>query len=118
MSIHIPKTDEELLSQCEMETFRSSGPGGQNVNKRETAVRLRHEPTGLVVSCQEERSQYRNRQLALEKLREKLKRKNRRKKKRIPTKMPRNVREKIRNSKKRRSRKKDLRKNPPIPKDY
>jgi len=56
----------------EFEAFRSSGPGGQNVNKVETAVRIKHKPTGLVVSAQSERSQERNRERALEILRAKL----------------------------------------------
>ena len=68
----VPGSDEDLLAECEVETFRSSGPGGQNVNRRETAVRLRHLPTGIVVVCQKERSQYRNKQIALRNLREKL----------------------------------------------
>jgi len=67
-----PSSDEDLLAECEVETFGSSGPGGQNVNKRDTAVRLRHTPTGIVVTCQRERSQYRNKQIALEELRKKL----------------------------------------------
>ena len=110
--IILPELDEDLLRECEVETFRSSGPGGQHVNKTESAVRLRHLPSGIVVSSQQERSQHRNKALCLQKLREKAALLNYRRPKRVPTRVPRSAKNRTLEEKARRSQIKRLRSKP------
>ena len=66
------RTLDELSQECVAEAFHASGPGGQGVNTADSAVRMRHVPTGIVVVSRESRSQYRNRQICLQKIREEL----------------------------------------------
>ena len=110
--ILLPESDEDLLRECEIETFRSSGPGGQHVNKTESAVRLRHLPSGVVVTSQQERSQYRNKAICLERLRQKVSELNYRPPKRVRTRVPRSAKNRTLEEKARRSKIKRLRRKP------
>lgn len=112
--IILPESDEELLRECEVDTFRSSGPGGQHVNKTESAVRLKHQPSGLVVTSQQERSQHRNKAICLEKLRAKVERLNYRPAKRVPTRVPRSAKNRTLEEKARRANVKRLRSKPSV----
>ena len=110
--ITLPESDEDLLRECDVETFRSSGPGGQHVNKTESAVRLKHRPSGVVVISRQERSQYRNKAIWLERLRKKVAQLNYRPAKRIPTRVPRSAKNRTLEEKARRSQIKRLRSKP------
>ncbi len=76
---------ETLEREVLVETFRASGPGGQHVNKTQSALRLTHPPSGVVVTSQDSPSQWRNRETAFERLVAQLRRLNHVPKKRIPT---------------------------------
>ena len=109
----IPPSDAELLRQCRVETFRSGGKGGQHQNTTDSGVRLVHEPTGVRSTSRSERSQHRNKTIALERLRRKLERRNERVAPRIPTRPPEGERRKRLKAKRRRGRLKELRRRPP-----
>ena len=110
--ILLPESDEDLLRECEIDTFRSSGPGGQHVNKTESAVRLKHLPSGLIVTSREERSQHQNKALCIRKLREKVAQLNHRPALRVPTRVPRSSKNRTLEEKARRSQLKRLRSRP------
>ncbi len=87
-------TDRRVLErEVRVETFRASGPGGQHLHKTESAVRLTHPPSGVVVTASDTRSQARNRTIAFERLIARLKRLNTPRKRRIATRPTRSSRE-------------------------
>jgi len=65
----VPETDDALLGECRVDVFRATGPGGQGVNTTDSAVRLTHLPTGIVVVCRRQRSQLRNKEECVARLR-------------------------------------------------
>lgn len=82
-----------LEREVRVDTYRASGPGGQHVNRTESAVRLTHAPSGVVVTAMENRSQIRNREIAFERLAQKLRALNRVPKARKATRVSRAVKE-------------------------
>ena len=102
-------TIEIKESDLKIEFYRGSGPGGQHRNVTDSAVRIRHLPTGIVAQASENRSQARNREMAMKRLEAALARRERRIKKRVPTKVPSGEKNKRLVEKKQRSRTKQLR---------
>lgn len=96
---------EKLRRECDVTTFRAGGPGGQHRNVTDSAVRLKHLPTGIIVIGRSHRSQHRNLADALERLAGRLEARERarRRKRRIPTRKSRAVRERERAAKKHRA---------------
>lgn len=110
--IFLPEDDDELLDQCKVESYRSSGSGGQHVNVTDSAVRITHLPTGIVIYSQKGRSQYHNKKECVKKLREVVEKLNYRKPKRIPTQISKATKEKNKIKKIKETKKKLLRKKP------
>jgi protein subunit release factor B len=106
----IPESDRALLAECDVQVFRGTGPGGQGVNTTDSAVRLRHRPTGIVVTCRRERSQYLNKKTCLARLRERIADAQHVDPQRIPTRKSRAVKRAMVDSKRVAARKKSLRK--------
>lgn len=101
---------DNLIKETKVFFYRSAGPGGQRKNKKETAVRLHHVPTGIKAIATEFRSQIDNKKLALHRLKKKLLELTKKRKKRIPTNISQGLKEEIFKQKKLRSNKKQLRK--------
>lgn len=112
-SISVPDDDDALLAECDVQTFRAGGKGGQHQNTTDSGVRLVHRPSGLRVESRSHRSQHRNRQAALARLRARLEDLNRDDPERIPTRVPPREKRRRLDDKKRRSRVKKLRRPPP-----
>jgi peptide chain release factor 2 len=112
--ITIPDDDDALLAECRVETFRAGGKGGQHQNTTDSGVRLVHRPSGIRVESRRERSQHRNRQIALERLRAKLEALVHEDAPRVPTRVPAREKRRRLENKRQRGRLKKLRKPPEV----
>lgn len=103
---------EELEKEVEVTVYQASGPGGQHRNRTYSAVRLKHLPTGIVVTAADSRSQLRNRRIALERLAARLAEHYYEDPPRVPTKKSRSVRQRERRDKEHQAQRKRLRQPP------
>jgi ribosome-associated protein len=106
-------SDAELLAQCDVQTFRAGGPGGQHQNMTDSGVRLQHRPSGITVTCRRDRSQYMNKQECLARLRRRLEERERPVTPRVPTRPSAGARERRLEEKTRRAALKRERAAPP-----
>jgi len=103
---------EGLATQCRVETFHATGPGGQGVNTADSAVRMRHLPTGITVTSREYRSQLQNRRACLEKIARELQRRSIPPKRRVKTRPTKASQERRLDAKRRRADVKRARRRP------
>jgi ribosome-associated protein len=108
----LPDHLEKLRDECDVETYRASGPGGQHRNKTESAVRMTHRPSGIVRVATEHRSQLRNRVLALERIWKALEARKRKPKPRVATKPSKAAKTRRLESKAHEAKKKSVRRRP------
>jgi protein subunit release factor B len=114
----LSRDPEKVLEECRISYFLSSGPGGQRRDRKRTAVRLAHLPTGIVVVSGRRRSRAQNLQDALKRLIERIEEKEKVPKPRLKTRVPKKAREAAIKEKKQRSMKKKLRKKVSQDDDY
>jgi len=111
---HFATDMDTLEREVLVEPYRAPGPGGQRKNRKETAIRLTHPPSGITVVASERRSQAQNREVAFDRLIKKLAQINRPRKRRIPTRPSASAIRKQQEHKEKLSRKKSLRLNPRV----